>query len=190
MSDNNSELDARPLPALVQEQPPAVASDFSEQFLRLRLAADTLALLPIRYLGEVLTISTSQVIPIPHMPPWVMGVYNWRGEILWMVDLGHLLGLPTWYQQASSFSTLAAILLYAHEADTTAPQNRQTVGLVVYQAEDMEWCNPNQVQAPIPLSATPELTPFLQGYWWTSNDEMLAVLDREAIIAAISNSQI
>ncbi|MGF1495349.1 MAG: chemotaxis protein CheW [Elainellaceae cyanobacterium] len=189
MSETNFDLDAQSIPALAQERPTVTPPDSTEQFLRLRLASDTLALLPVRYLGEVLTIATNQIIPIPHMPPWVMGVHNWRGEILWMIDLGHLLGLPAWYQQTGSFSTLTTVLLDAHEATKGAAQSRQVVGLVVYQAEDIEWCNPNLVQASTPLSVIPELTPFVQGYWWTANDEILAVLDREAIIAAISNAQ-
>ncbi|GBF83604.1 chemotaxis signal transduction protein [Aphanothece sacrum FPU3] len=64
-----------------------------EQFLRFDLVPDTTLMLPVAQLTEVLTVPLGQIVPIPHMPPWVMGIYNWRGEILWMVDLGHLLGL-------------------------------------------------------------------------------------------------
>ncbi len=64
-----------------------------EQFLRFHLVPDTTLMLSITQLTEVLTIPVGQIIPIPHMPAWVMGVYNWRGEILWMVDLGQLVGL-------------------------------------------------------------------------------------------------
>lgn len=69
------------------------ASRTSEQFLRFHLLPDTTVLLPIQQLTEVLTIPRSQIVPIFQMPTWVMGAYNWRGEVLWIVDLGYLVGL-------------------------------------------------------------------------------------------------
>ena len=71
-----------------------------KQFLRFFLHPDTNLMLPIKQITEVLKIQFGQIVPIPQMPAWVMGVYNWRGNILWMIDLGHLVGLNSWYQQA------------------------------------------------------------------------------------------
>ena len=52
----------------------------------------------------------------------------------------------------------------------------------------MEWCNPDEIQSP-PLSAvTPELVPFLRGYWLKSNGEILVVLDGNSIIAGMPQS--
>src|ERR687886_831374 len=120
-----------------------------EQFLRFHLLPNTTALLPIQQLIEVLTIPTGQIVPISHMPPWVMGVYNWRGEILWMIDLGHLVGLTPWHQQDNSTSACTVIVLQSH-----ANQSRDTnikslmLGLVVNLVEDIEWCNPDLMQSP------------------------------------------
>ena len=66
--------------------------------------------------------------------------------------------------------------------------DNRTVGLVVHHAEDMEWCNPNLIQPPIASTVQAELAPFLRGYWLTDEEDMLAVLDGEAIINAISQS--
>ena len=81
--------DANNLPVLFQDSTSSsgAIADNGEQFLRISLASNTLALLPVQYLSEVLTMPNGQIMPIPHMTPWVMGAYNWRGEILWMVDL-------------------------------------------------------------------------------------------------------
>ena len=35
------------------------------------------------------------VAPIPHLPNWLLGVTNWRGEVLSVVDLAAFLGLAT-----------------------------------------------------------------------------------------------
>ena len=165
-----------------------------QQFLRVHLLPDTTAMLPVQQMTEVLTIPIAQVVPIPQMPAWVMGVYNWRGEILWMVDLGQLIGLSPLHQQATSRSNYTAVVInsggQASDKQQTNNQKtvRRTLGLLVNQIEDMEWCNPDEIQSP-PLSAvTPELVPFLRGYWLKSNGEILVVLDGNSIIAGMPQS--
>ena len=161
------------------------ATDISvanEQFLRFRLEPYTTALLPIRQLTEVLKIPLGQIMPIPHMPNWVMGVYNWRGEILWMLDLGYLLGLMPWYQQTLGGSTYSAIVLHT---EFNTPLNEQighqSLGLVVSRVEDIEWLDPGMIQSPPGTTAKTGLAPFLRGYWVKSDGEMLDVLDGNAI---------
>lgn len=162
------------------------ASRTSEQFLRFHLLPDTTVLLPIQQLTEVLTIPRSQIVPIFQMPTWVMGAYNWRGEVLWIVDLGYLVGLTPWYQRANNTSAYTAIVLQAPTKDSTAtnPKN-EILGLVVNRVEDIEWCNPDEIQSPPSSTVTPELVPFLRGYWLKSNDDMLVVIDGKAIIASM-----
>ena len=154
--------------------------------MRFHLVPDTTVLLPMEQLTEVLTISNGQIIPIFHMPAWVMGVYNWRGEILWMVDLGHLVGLTPWHQQANTTSVFRAIVLQANSSQAT-PNNARThlLGIVVNRVEDIEWCNPDSIQSPPSSTVTPELAPFLRGYWLKPNGEMLVVMDGQAIIGAM-----
>lgn len=160
----------------------------SEQYLRFYLEPNTTALLPIQQLTEVLTISVGQIVPIFNMPAWVMGVYNWRGEILWMVDLNHLVGLTPWYQQTSSAANHTSVVLNIRTKNLKSTANKSKIlGLVVNRVEDIEWCNHDLIQSPPSSTVTPELVPFLRGYWLKSNGEMLVVLDGEAIIAAMSN---
>lgn len=175
---------------------PASASLFSstqvqkkgdlQQFLRFHLVPDTTVMLPLSQLTEVLTIPLGQIIPIPHMPSWIMGVYNWRGEILWMVDLGQLLGLTPWHQQTMTSSFYRALVLHSITSDTPQTKKRgQMLGLVVTQVEDIEWCNPQEIQSPPASACTPSLAPFLRGYWLKPAGNMIVVLDGEAIIAAL-----
>jgi positive phototaxis protein PixI len=157
-----------------------------EQFLRMHLIPDTPILLPLQQLIEVLSIPVAQIVPIPHMPAWVMGAYNWRGEILWMVDLGHLCGLTPWYAQAAHHSVHSAVVLRIQDDRSPSTKSKsQMLGLVVSRVEEVEWCDPSVIQQ-LPVSMVKfELAPFLRGYWWKSNDDMLAVLNGEAIIAAM-----
>lgn len=158
----------------------------SEQFLRFYLFPNTTVLLPIDQLTEVLTISREQIVPIFHLPPWVMGVYNWRGEILWMIDLGHLIGLTPWHQQPIGGSSYTAIVLQARSnSATSAGSKNQMLGLIVNRVEDIEWCDPDSLQSPPASTVTPELAPFLRGYWLKSNGDMLLLIDGQAILAGM-----
>jgi len=150
---------------------------------------DMTGLLPIQQVTEVLTIPNGQIVPIFQMPPWVMGVYNWRGEILWIVDLGYLLGVSACYQQPISDSTYKVVVLQGRSNVATSTKVKgQMLGLIVNRVEDIEWCNPDSIQSPPSSTVTPELVPFLRGYWLKSNGEILVVMDGQAIIEAMPKS--
>ncbi|HAG85438.1 MAG TPA: chemotaxis protein CheW [Cyanobacteria bacterium UBA11162] len=186
MSESLSDPDSLSSSIQVQDRSSVPIPSATEQFLRFHMMPDTNALLPIPQLTEVLSIPIGQIVPISHMPAWVMGVYNWRGEILWMVDIGHLVGLTPWYQQTTNASAHTAIVLHIRSLQTSSTTIKsQMLGLVVNRIEDIEWCNPDTIQSPPSSPVTPELAPFLRGYWLKATGEMLAVLDGEAIIAAM-----
>jgi positive phototaxis protein PixI len=166
--------------------PQANDRDSQIQYLRFHLNPDTHAILPVAQLTEVLSIPFGQIVPIPHLPAWVMGVYNWRGEVLWMVDLGHLLGLTPWYQQEMTTSQHRAIVLHSGRGRTK--DQGKILGLVVSRVEDIEWCDPADIQSPPASAVTASLAPFLRGYWLKGNGEMLVTLDGEAILAAMPKS--
>lgn len=185
MSENLSIPDAQVSSTPPQDSALVPLSERSEQFLRLSLA-NMEVLLPVRQLTEVLNIPLGQIVPIPHMPAWVMGVYNWRGEILWMVDLGHLCGLTPWYQQPTYGSAHSSAVLQVRQPEArSSPSKSKIVGLVVRHIGEIENCNPSKIQALPPGSTPPELAPLLRGYWWQPEGDMLAVLDGEALIRAM-----
>lgn len=156
-----------------------------QQFLKFHLEPDTKIMFPINQLTEVLKIPIGKIIPIPHMHPWVMGVYNWRGEILWMVDLGHLVGLTPWHQIAKSFSYYNAIVL-SSSGEESKKSERKSIGLIVDRVEDIEMCDPSSIQSPPASAVTPELAPFLHGYWVKPNGEVLLSLSGDAILSGTS----
>lgn len=157
----------------------------TEQFLRFHLNPDTKAMLPVEQITEVLKIQLGQIVPIPHLPAWVMGVYNWRGNILWMVDLGHLVGLDSWYQHVNRNYT--AIVLSPHQARTKTATDIH-LGLIVAGVEDIEICNPIEIQSAPNLSVT-AIANYSPGYWLKPQGEMILVFDGQAIAAAMPHSQ-
>lgn len=159
-----------------------------EQFLRFRLEPDTKVMLPIEQITEVLKIAVGNIVPIPEMPAWVMGVYNWRGEILWMLDLGHLMGLNSWYETGINATNYTALVLSKDNSKTTKAKSTQrtSLGLIITQVEDIEWCNRDVIQSPPASAISTELAPFLQGYWLKPNGETVWSINGLAIFAAMS----
>lgn len=156
-----------------------------EQFLRFHLEPETKIMLPIEQVTEVLKIDVGNIVPIPQMPSWVMGVYNWRGEILWIVDLGHLIGLNSWYQQENNTKDHTAVVL-SHKSKSDKKNKSQTsLGLVMTRVEDIEWCNTNLIQSPPASAITSALAPFLRGYWVKPDGQIILVLDGDAIVTAM-----
>ncbi len=177
-------LSDTPLPGIFPNQaPPSHVADF----LRLQLVSGQPALLPTQHTGGVFTLEMGQITPIPHMPAWVIGAYNWRGVILWMVDIGHLCGLTPWYQQVRNLSVHTVVVLQIPDRGLGRTKYR-TLGLVVHQVEDIESCDLERVEWLDPDPASTQAQPLLQGYWQHSPDEKIPILDGEAILAAMPTS--
>ncbi|MDJ0743821.1 MAG: chemotaxis protein CheW [Xenococcaceae cyanobacterium MO_167.B27] len=163
----------------------STTSEVIEQFLQLRCVSKTTTLLPTKHLAEVLTFATEQITPMPHMSPWMMGTYNWRGEILWLVDFGYLLGLTPLYQQVLSTYT-AAVLQFPLSNNVYKNAESQIIGLVVNQVGSIERCSPDLIQSSSDSTKNNRLEKFLRGYWLKSELEILPVFDTDAIWAEIS----
>lgn len=166
--------------------PQQVATDTVQQ-LKFQLYPDTSVMLPIEQITEVLKFQLVQIMPIPQMPSWVMGVYNWRGDILWMVDLGQLIGLDSWYQYQHDRSSSTAIVL-APNRQSRQPQIH--LGLVVARVDDLENMKPQEIQAAVDAQTNSRLNSFLQGYWLKPQGEMVLALDGKEIAAAMPTANL
>ena len=161
-----------------------VVENTNQQFLRFYLDPDVRAMLPISQITEVLKIQLDRIVPIPQMPAWVIGVYNWRGDILWMVDLGHFLGLNSWYRVNRSDRN--AIILSPNKARLKGT-NDVHLGLVVSRVEDIEECEPAAIQSNL-RKPTAKIASFASGYWLQPEGKIISVLDGEKIARAMPQS--
>ncbi|MEO1004661.1 MAG: chemotaxis protein CheW [Cyanobacteria bacterium J06638_38] len=170
-----SELAITPKPSLTKALPAP-----KEQFLMLDLAPATTALLATEKLTEVLSLSPEQIMPIPHMSPWMMGTYNWRGEILWLIDASYLVGLTPLYQQLQTTSGYTLVVMQFN-----TDGDRQTLGLVVNQIGNIEKLSLDSLQSTFSANQT-RWEKFLRGYWLKPEGAIIAVLDSVAIWQEIS----
>ena len=133
------------------------------QYLKFQLYPDTKAMLPIKQITEVLKVQLGQIMPIPQMPAWVMGVYNWRGDILWMLDLGQLLGLDSWYHHQHERSKHTAIVL-SPDREVNSNEQQIHLGLIVAGVDDLAVCEASAIQAAMGSQINSHLSSFLQKY--------------------------
>jgi positive phototaxis protein PixI len=154
----------------------SIAQQFAQQFIRCALSGARQTLLPTQQLLEILGAAQTPIIPIPDMPDAVMGVCNWRGEVLWLVDLSSCLGfdpLPFSDLQRKAYKTLIC------------KAGSHTVGFVVTQVEQMVWLERSQI-LPLPNPPTHSVLALaLQGYYAAPAGEMVLVLDGIAVMNAL-----
>jgi positive phototaxis protein PixI len=126
---------------------------------------------------ELIYIPSERVVPIPHLPPTVLGVYNWRGEVLWVVDLAVLLGADErqFHTERHSYPTIVVRAL-DRSGET------KTIGLAVDEIVDIEWCelvaSPAVTVEPYPV----ELSQWVKGHAIAPNGTKLTILDELEIV--------
>lgn len=135
----------------VVEQTSAVAG---QRFLQVQLAQAETALLSVEYIKEVLSLTAAKLLPVPHLPASVLGLHNWRGQMLWIVDLNDLLGLSSLWQGLNSQGAFDTIILQVE---------RQVLGLAVQQVGNIEQYAWQNLQPPTGLFP-PAMSSFVEGY--------------------------
>jgi positive phototaxis protein PixI len=145
----------------------------THKFLSLHLGAKDTAVISLEQITEVFQVSLTDICGVPQMPNCVLGIYNWRGEMLWLVDLEEMLGYAPILQAANSLSSLMAIVL---------EREGKHLGLLVRSLMDIESLDINQMKPASVELFYPGMTPFLKGYFINSAEEMLLNLDATAII--------
>ena len=156
-----------------------------QQFLRFNLVPNNNLMIALREIAAVLKIPLGQIVPIPEMPSWVMGVYNWRGQIVWMVDMGELLGFTPWYQQSLVASNHKAIVIHPRSQNQKNRSSGNLIGLVVSDVDEIEMCDVNLINSPPASAVTEELAPYLRGYWIQEGGDIIITIDGDAIFASM-----
>ncbi|MEC4815675.1 MAG: chemotaxis protein CheW [Scytonema sp. PMC 1069.18] len=120
------------------------------KLLRFPLGVKDSALLPLEQIAEVIKINVTEILPIPEMPSCVLGICNWRGEMLWLIDIDHLVGYPS----LTGTVMPLAIVIQVYE---------RSVGLVVQRVDNIELHDLQQLQQAVTGLFPPKLLPFVLG---------------------------
>ncbi len=140
------------------------------RLLRFPLGSQNSMLLPLEQITEIIKIDVTEILPVPEMPSCLLGICNWRLEMLWLLDFNNFVGYPSTFELEPMLTSLTVIVVQI---------NHQSLGLGVQQVNDIELHDLQQLQS-VPLGLfPPDLLPLVQGTLPGSSD---AVLDLKAII--------
>ncbi|MBV5261473.1 chemotaxis protein CheW [Synechococcus moorigangaii CMS01] len=66
----------------------------SAQYISFLFSNGLRGMLPTSQLAETINLDLGSIVQIPDLPPAVVGVCGWRGDVLWLVDLSYALRFP------------------------------------------------------------------------------------------------
>ena len=136
-------------PLLLDSRP----EDSHQKFLHFSIKSEENVLLALEHITEVIRLKTAEILPVPEVSDCVLGITNWRGEMLWLVDLGKLAGDPPLF--AVQGKLLPVIVVQA---------KGQSLGFAVQSIGDIELHDPTQIQPVASGLFPPKLLPLLSGY--------------------------
>ncbi len=151
-----------------------------KKFLSFVLTKDIHAMLPTEQVAEILNLPPDQIAPIPDMPPAVLGICNWRGGILWLLDLAQILDFKPLYAQDWRQQNYRILILQT---------KNNILGVAVNQVGQMINCEEEQIKRPPGVKNKPLLANCLKGQWQNPNGKTLLLLDAEALCAIVSNAK-
>lgn len=143
-----------------------------DMFLRFQLDSQTCAVVPMLQTQEAIVLPAGRVSVIPNLPSAVLGLFNRRSSLLWLVDLPQILGLEPIDRHTHSYD----VVLLKVGQTPLAVAVRSIQGVVRFAHE--------QIESPMG-SFNPAFTPYLRG-WMLQEQELVLVLDPESIINARS----
>ena len=146
----------------------------TEQFLTFSLGQDQQALLPTSQLLEIVKVYLSQITAIAGIAPYVMGVYNWRGDVIWIIDLASMLGYKPLYAQEQAKFQDKCHVIFLRTQDTV-------IGLAVSQVGQMLKCDIAKIQTTGLVFTNPVMKEACRGYWLGGISDTFLVLDGNAI---------
>ena len=137
-----------------------------------------LALLEAEIVTEVITISPKELLPVPQMPYCVLGVYSWRSEMLWVVDVENLMGYPpSLSEDASPDQTLLVMVVQVQG---------QSMGLVVSRIDNLIKEDLERFKSSSSEIFSDDIMPFLYGYFTDENNNIVMLIDAEEIFHVFS----
>jgi purine-binding chemotaxis protein CheW len=128
--------------------------------------------LPASGVREVMSVYFDRITPIPNASPFLLGTYNWRGQVIWVADLGQFLG--------------DSVLVNTDQNEVSVlivEEQELVMGFAVRAVANTEWLDLERMLAPDPQMPT-AMNGFIKGVYQATGSETspLRLLDRVAIL--------
>jgi purine-binding chemotaxis protein CheW len=133
-----------------------------ELHLRFYLASGEVCAFPATGIAEVMQQTPDQIAPIPNASPLLLGTINLRGRVIWVADLGQLLGDSVALK--TDRPTIPVIAIEDQE---------QIIGLAIDSIGEMDWLDAEQLEIQQP--PTEGMAPFVQAQWQANEESTILV---------------
>ncbi|BAZ10269.1 purine-binding chemotaxis protein cheW [Calothrix sp. NIES-4071] len=144
-----------------------------QKFLTFHLGDKDTAVISLSNITEVLQVSPLEICGVPQMPSCVAGIYNWRGEMLWLIDIENMLGYESLAKNHNITSKMMAVVVRKED---------KYLGLLVRQLMDIESFDRDSLKPANLDLFSHEIASFLEGYFIDLNEKMIISLDAKSII--------
>jgi purine-binding chemotaxis protein CheW len=150
----------------------SVGSRDGELCLRFDVPSGNEFALPASGVREVMSVYFDRITPIPNASPFFLGTYNWRGQVIWVADLGQFLGDQVLVNTDQNEVSLLIV-----------EDQELVMGFAVHTVANTEWLDVDRVLPPDP-NMPEAMSGFVKGVYQTTGSETreLRLLDRVAIL--------
>lgn len=148
-----------------------IQTPLGELYLRFYISSGDEFALPATGIREVIEAGSEEITPIPNVSPYLLGTLNLRGRVIWVADLGQLLG------------DLSPLKTDRSEIPVIAAEDSDIIlGLAVDRIGDTDWLDVKSLSKP--TSVTEKMKPFLLGEWvfGEASQRILRLLDQSEIL--------
>ncbi|MGK7900474.1 MAG: chemotaxis protein CheW [Hormoscilla sp.] len=147
------------------------------RFLSFSMQGEMQGMLRTAQLVKVLRLDRSAIVQIPDMPTAVVGVCLWEGAVLWLIDLGYLLGYPPIFTPDYLEQKCSVIVV---RGETT---QGEPLGILVDKVGKVMHCQITTLSLP---HAKIKESKCITGSWQNDRGERWLVLDPGAIASSVS----
>lgn len=147
-----------------------------ERYLQFSLKPEINGLVSLKDLQGTINVSLTDILPIPQVAEFWLGIVNWQGEAVWILDLAQLLGAPNWYRQQPVITSGMVMLIKI---------THQTIGLLVEKITGIKNYDPQLCLPANTINFSNKMRSYdanknrelFQGYFMDNRGEPSMVLD-------------
>jgi chemotaxis signal transduction protein len=139
--------------------------------LRFALSPQDNAIVPLEQITEVLSLECSKISPVPEMPPCVLGICNWQGEMLWVIDFCNFVDYSPLLQ--TPIASVWMVMVVQVDQQSITSGKSQFVGIAVPSIDEIEFHDLLCLQPVVPNLFSSKLLPLILGLLPEQNDPVL-----------------
>jgi chemotaxis signal transduction protein len=144
---------------------PITEPEQSIRFLRFYLNQQDTALVALDDIQSIFRIAPQQILPVPNLANHVLGIYHYRGTLVWLIDFSQQIGFDSCLSLCGASGVLTAIAI---------PTNQDLFAIVVPRIATIETHEAKMLHPADSALFPSRLLPFISTYVTNSASPVLS----------------